>query len=188
MHIMARLAAEDWQNGLPGLAEFSAIGIKDSILIIVAPGQFAAFGLLVLGLLDVAYKLVESLQVHAFGVFANFVHVNTVFAHMNILPTKNPFSSLVTLNQSQNKSAILNTRNDGILNSTFYPTAGNIPDAGWIQDSRDDKLRIHYRRLGSSFEDVDLWTAFLTAMAMSAVPDKGKYGASIGTKFRHVLH
>lgn len=194
LHLMAILAAEDWYYALPGGAEIVYSSKKDLARIIAAPGQYAVVGYLVLGLLDVACKLVGPLEVIEHGVSAGFIFDDIPLAHLNILPKPNLSSNLTTdLFQAKSDSSTSesSSKNNGALpNLTVEATSTNprppsrtYQNDGWIADPLDFRLRIYYRQLSTTYEDVDLWTAFLSAMASAAVPDRDAQGAWIRMRF-----
>lgn len=194
LHVMANLAAADWHAVLPGGAEISIQSKKDFVLIIAAPGQYAPLGLLVLGLLNVAYKIAGPLEIVEHGVFAGILLDNIPIAHLNILP-KPGLASNLTTSSLQPRINLLGSNyslpSEGKQTNMTIETTSVNPGSpsmvykkdGWIADPLDFQFRIYYRRLTTQFEDVDLWTAFLTATASAAAWNGDITGASISMYF-----
>ena len=184
---MADLAASDWHATVAIGTEIKVESNRDFVLIVTARPTSICF--LILGLLNVAYKLVRPMEVFDHGVFANFVLDNaSPFAYLNILPKPGTTGdsaayeqfALPPLNSSAPVNGTLMNVSDA-SGSISKPVDSSSANQGYIVDPLDPKFTVAYRLLSAKFEDVDLWTAFLSAMALAAMRDKDASSASIST-------
>ena len=184
---MAMLALYDWSFLLPAGSEMKMKSLRDFVFIETSKSTY--IGLVILGILNVAYKLVDPMEVFEHGVFADFILDDISFAKLSILPktslsmnlTSNPLQvqwSLPPNNITSSSNAMtLNIPNMSEIHSNSQ--SNPLADRGFISDPLDPNLNIYYQQLSTTYEDLDLWTAFLSAMTLAAVYDKSAKSAEI---------
>ena len=188
LHMITRLAVGDWHHPVKIGTEFQITSPQDFIYIRTA--RPTNIGLLILGLLNVCYNLVGPLEVFERGVLANFALDEAPFAHMNMLA--NPSGKSGNTMQEENNALALNSTLSSNLtvvdvpapNTQPQPLNSSNPNHAFISDPLDPKFRIYYRQISSTYEDVDLWAAFASALTLAATFDRDAGSASI-CRFPH---